>query len=474
MHVLNEKQRGVLRWVAEGCPDGVMSGYTHRVSAAALRSRGLLRVTGRGPTWHAEVTDAGRTLLDELGRGSGTRHGQPPAEASSDSSPPRDQAPEQSALALRRTLKTEDLVAAVVEAGGTLTLPDQTNEGGVDWRQRAYAAQRHARVPVGKHLRVSRSAGMFEIQLVDGGTGNELGAHAVPVPARVRVYHPAVQQFRDATSVHEISRKTLPRALRIMHGIATEIDRRGYSIRCCPAGADRDEYRASHRRAGDRAHFSVDVNGHEFALRLTEKGVGLRGPWEARKQRREENREALRFDRWDVGRIEPFDKGATGQLDLAIGTYGPRQTKWGDRKRWSLEDRLPQVLRELEVLAEEAEARRVERERQEAERRRAWEAAMATAQERAIEHHHVEILQRRVAAWKQAEEIRAYCDAVEQRHRIAVAEDPESQRWIEFARNYADRLQAQPRMPADPELRHEDLKPFLGGWSPYGPERRGW
>lgn len=61
---LNEAQRRVLRWVATGYPDGVMEGYSHRVSAAALRSCGLVRITGRGQSWRAELTDAGRALVD--------------------------------------------------------------------------------------------------------------------------------------------------------------------------------------------------------------------------------------------------------------------------------------------------------------------------------------------------------------------------------------------------------------------------
>jgi hypothetical protein len=37
---LNDRQNAVLRWVADGRPEGVMEGYAHRVSAAALRSQG--------------------------------------------------------------------------------------------------------------------------------------------------------------------------------------------------------------------------------------------------------------------------------------------------------------------------------------------------------------------------------------------------------------------------------------------------
>jgi hypothetical protein len=68
-----------------------------------------------------------------------------------------------------------------------------------------------------------------------------------------------------------------------------------------------------------------------------------------------------RFDPWEVRRIEPYDKGTTGQLDLSILCHGPRKTTWRERKRSSLADRLPQVLFELEARAEEAEERRLAR-----------------------------------------------------------------------------------------------------------------
>jgi hypothetical protein len=60
---LNQPQLAVLGWVADGCPDGVMDGSAHRISAAALRSRGLIRVSGRGRTWSATITDAGQAHL---------------------------------------------------------------------------------------------------------------------------------------------------------------------------------------------------------------------------------------------------------------------------------------------------------------------------------------------------------------------------------------------------------------------------
>ena len=60
---LNETQIAVLRWLADGQPDGVATN-PQRLTARALSSRRLVKIKGRGPQWHGELTDAGRHYLD--------------------------------------------------------------------------------------------------------------------------------------------------------------------------------------------------------------------------------------------------------------------------------------------------------------------------------------------------------------------------------------------------------------------------
>jgi hypothetical protein len=367
--------------------------------------------------------------------------------------------------------KTEQLVSDVIAAGGRLTLPDETAQGGVNWRQRAYAAQRQGKVPDGKHLSVLRSNGEFEIALIDGATGNELGADAVPVPARLRNYHAVAKDFRNRTSLHEVSRKALPRVLRIVHALASEAERRRYGVAC--VRVQQDGYSRSEWKPTRDGQLVFMIHGHELKVRVWERGVGLRGPYEQQKRRWQEDREQpvqlMRF----VERPKAYDSRATGELNVeALGWSDGRQSSWGDRKRWTIEDRLPQLLRELETQAAEVEERRLAKEREDAERERQWEAAMGRARRRLVEDHRIEVLRSRVRAWNEADAIRAYCDAVEARHGTdAVSADPEVAEWLVFAREQAELAQRLPRMPAKPETTPEALKPYLGGWSPYGPQR---
>ena len=136
---------------------------------------------------------------------------------------------------------------------------------------------------------------------------------------------------------------------------------------------------------------------------------------------------------------EFLESDAPDAPHVAVISQSLAQTKWGDRQRWTLEDRLPQLMRELETQAVEAEERRLAKEREEAERRRQWEVAMDRAKLRLIEDHRREVLRRRVTAWTEADAIRAYCEAVEARHGAhTIAADSEAAEWLAFAREHAD------------------------------------
>jgi hypothetical protein len=98
---------------------------------------------------------------------------------------------------------------------------------------------------------------------------------------------------------------------------------------------------------------------------------------------------------------------------------------------------------------------------------------MEHAKGRLVEDHRLDVLRSQMRGWEEAEAIRSYCGAVETRHGAAsIAADPDAAQWLALARELADRIQQIPRMPADPDVTPERLKPYLGEWSPHGPQ--GW
>ncbi len=455
---LTEKQVAVLRWISEGCPDGVVEEVSARISAGGLRNRGLVHTSGRGPTWRAAITRDGREYLARV----------------DGPNPPEPRQPNVSV--------TQQLIDDVAAAGGSLRVPRKhwSSKDGIDYQRRAQLAEVHGKVPAGSRLSVKVvSQDELVLELIpdlhhrtDAVDGASKGFVPVPVPGRLGKPHRVAREFRDAVSLHELSRKGLPRTVRIVHALAVESERRGYSIGC--VRVREDSYGRSEWKPGSNGQLLITVNGHELAVRIWEKGAGLRGPYEAAMRRWRQDREQPYRGMQFLDRPKPYDSPATGELNIAaLGFTHGRQSSWGDRTRWTVEDRLPHLLRELEIQAAEAEERRIAREREEAERQRQWEAAMEHAKQRLVEDHRLELLRSQVRAWQDADLIHAYCDAVEARHGAdAIAADPEAEQWLELARKHADHAQQLPRMPKDPEITPDKLKPYLGSWSPYGP--RGW
>jgi hypothetical protein len=375
--------------------------------------------------------------------------------------------------------KTEQLVADLIAADGRLVVRDLAGRELVNLRQRAYSAQRRGRIPAGKHVRVRHTPEGLVIELLDGQSGNELGAPELPVPEHVARYHHVAREFRDHTSLHEVSREQLPRVLRIIHAIVVEAERRGWSVRRVP-GPARDGYShlglAGWKPSRD-GQLIFEIPGgdpsspHRVNVRISEKGVEPRIDYEQRLGQYRADREKFGYQSKIPTMPKPYDRNATGQIDVAVLGRSGRQSSWGDRHRWTVEDRLPQMMRELEARAADAEAERLARQRRLAEERHAWEVAMVEANRKFLTAHQCKIMLERSRSWREAEELRSYCNAVEARHGPeAIAAEESAKRWLEMVRAYADQLQELPVVPARPRIRPDDLKPYLGGLSPHGPK----
>lgn len=132
---LNEVQVDVLRWISEGCPDGVVADdVSARISAAALRNRGLVRTSGHGPNWKAAITATGKEYLQHVDG-------------------PNPPLPRQPNVGV-----TQQPVEDVVAAGGSLLVPRKhwNEKGAVDYERRAQLAESHGKVPTGSRLVVTR------------------------------------------------------------------------------------------------------------------------------------------------------------------------------------------------------------------------------------------------------------------------------------------------------------------------------
>jgi hypothetical protein len=461
---LTEQQLSILRWIADGCPDGVMEGSAYRISAAALRSRGLLTISGRGRAWSARVTDAGREYLGKAG------------------------SPDPPVARQANVSVTQQLVDDVIAAGGTLRVPRRrwNDRDGVDYAHRARLAERHRKVPVGTRLVVvAASDEELEIRPVDAPELVAISALVpVVVPDRVGRYHEAARLFRDRSDHHEVSRDLVGRATRIIHAIAIEAERRRWSADAPTGSANR---RGVNGWTGAKGgHLRIAAGGHVFWLRVQEHGVQIRGRWEEEVQR---SRTLLRTSTYYQDRqlrSGAYDAAAVGRLKLELlcanyWIYGGRQSRWTDGRSWTLEERIPHLFREIEERiahairdAEEkrlaADARAAAARREAEERERQWGVLMDQARARLAGAHRAGHLREQAADWHEADRLRRYCDAAHAAH----GENPATREWLVWARSYIaelDPLSQPPVEPAPVEATANALQEHLPpGWSARGPD----
>jgi hypothetical protein len=464
---LTEAQVALLRSIGDGCPDGVMKDDSYRISAAALRSRYLVTTMGRGPTWNAIITQAGRDYLEQV----------------DGANPP---IPRQANVSV-----TQQLVDDVIAAGGSLRVPRKKwyESGGIDYENRVRLAERYGKVPSGRRIVATAvSPDELEIELVDApdrqGDRGELSP--VSVPEKIGRYHAAARQFRDLTQRHEVSRALLPRTTRIVHAIAVEADRRGW-LASAPEET-KNAYGYVRWTGAKDGHVRIEAGQHAFWIRLQEEGVRTRGPWEEEVRRYRNVPRDSYFYRDRELPSGAYDADARGRLKLELHsthewTHSGRQSRWADRQSWTLEDRLPHLLREIEERIVEVdyaiEQRQIAAEKAEEARRRAaeerertWRVLIAEAKQRLIESHRAVQLKAEAEGWQTANLIRRYCDALE----TAFRDRPDTAEWLSWARTYAERLDplcGPPRMPEEPEVSAEALQQYLPpGWSSFDPEHR--
>jgi hypothetical protein len=476
---VNARQLEVLKWIADGCPDGVMKDYTYKTTAIALQGRRLVAVTRKRGVWQAQLTAAGSYYLEHgrypedlqaaahtVARGSlviqqlrladGQRAG--PVAASSPGSASR---------GARTDVLAERLVAQVMRASGVIEVDTEDDE--IDYEQLIRAARRAPNLPFGKQLRI-RSVGPYgsdrsEIYL-DEDFSVRIGARPVPVPQRVAAYHPAVAAYRADADRHEVSGESFGRASRILQALAAEAARRGYRV--TSVGRHQPQLHSEFRRSLTDGQIRITIDGFAYPIRIRE--LGRRGGSSLSYTAHQT------LPRWQAVRPAEFLPSGVLQLTIDSGYRRDRRpAEFKDTPESTVEDLLPVLLRELEIRAREDSQRKQEQEQQAAQKRLRWERAMEQSRHEFREAGRIEELTRQLEAWRLAADLDGYLSAM--REQIgAITSDTERAAaeswltWISEYRSRIDPLRHSLRTPPDRKPSNEDLKPFLHGWSPYGPD----
>ncbi|MFJ9083848.1 hypothetical protein ACIRL3_15605 [Streptomyces sp. NPDC102384] len=425
---LNERQLTVLRRIYDS-QTPVTSDDSHLATTVyALRNRGLVATPRAGGRWSAELTEAGRQHLKRTD--CTTHHPIPTAPVS----PTKAEAAE--------------LITRLQQGDGTVRITDPAPGERARWRQILHTARADRMVPEGHYLRhTGRDRGDMVITLHPGSRPARSipPDEAVPVPDDLppERLHPVAAQ-----APVPVCPDCLPRARRILHAL-------------CRAAED-NNYTVGIPASGSRGSLVVTVADSSFPLFFREGSYEAPDPSGAK----------YAWQRVTAQTVHP-----SHQLELHLEhTYGHpgRQSCWGDRQRWRLEDRLPNLFREITHRAHTEAERRLARQRKEEETRQRWLAAMRQARTALAEDHRTKILRGQVQAWQEATAVRAYCDALEDQQNATAGTTHATRAWIEWARTYADCIDPalqSPELPQPPTATPENLRPHLHGWSPYEPKR---
>lgn len=446
---LSEKQIATLEWIRDGCPAvDAETDVSRRISAASLKSRGLATVRGAGATWKASTTPAGRGWLEA-----------------------------RTTTAAKDVGGPDDLIARVLAAEGRLAIGDDERVQAA-YEELVRRSHHASSRPQGWRLDVknagSYSKPAYEVVLIRHFE-DLVAERPVPVPERVARYHPEVKAYLDNRDLLAVSREHVSRAGRILQAIADEAPRRGAEVVSPGSKGLPPLVDERGRRETGRGQLTLRAPAGTYTVRIQE----VSGPSTTRVPIRAWNQRSTRA-RWLDAR--QFEFVSTGALELIV--EGPGMGYSGgyrirDSATMTLDERLPRIFRRIELERLEAEHRAQEREREAAERQHRWEAAMATARSRYDDETRWEAFQTSSEAWYAIARHREFLTAA----REAAAALDGSRRdellaHLDFAEHRlvaADPLRNPDRLlPLVREPKPDDLKPYLDGWSPHGPDALRW
>lgn len=275
---------------------------------------------------------------------------------------------------------------------------------------------------------------------------------ALPVPATHHGCHEVVSALGNASNLLDVSGDARQRALLITQAIADECLRRGY--RC-------------ELREDGRPSFQIAVGEDLFKFTLSEEF-----------ERREVvDGEQLAAAKYSWQRIPSSIRDVrSGRLLLRLGTgYG--SVYWADRKRWTLEQKLPAMFKEVADRAASHSEVRVRKEAERAQRRQAWEEAVPQAKRAFVEQFNRNRLRDQAARFAEAGSIRDYCarlDSVAEQC-ADVDQADRIRQWANWARLQAARVDPTNHLDAltyvkPAEIRPTDFEKFMpkgmSAWAP--------
>ncbi|MFC8346478.1 hypothetical protein [Streptomyces sp. NPDC057280] len=456
---LNERQRAVLDWVGQGCPEGAWPDSTYKTSGQALQNRGLIKITKRRGQWSAHLTEKGRQHLIDRGIRPVEQSTRPPERPARKPAPPRPRAAPK-ALANYADQLLDELAAA---NDGCLIKPIESGPRAVNWASRVNAARKSGKIPHTQELYGYRTHRGYEIKLVDIPAWRLAELTPLPVPARLTKPHAVVAALQKQPQPMGLTKPLQGRALRIIQTLITATEALGHKAALgTTQGAP-----PPHRRRKAPPHFTITAQGESVGFLVLQE--------QDRSEHVPTDKELADAKKHSWMRIPRFDYTPSSRLRFMLRGGSPhRASEWTDLPDRPLEEQLAEIVQEVGLRGEAAERKRLaDQQAREAQQRR-WEAAIHEARAAYAHAYRVKHLGEQADAWYQASRLTEYITAVRD-HATSLPpgqERTEIEAWLAFADTHLQHLTesvSAPKLPTPPKPSGDDLKPFLGPWSPYGP-----
>lgn len=450
---LSVAQFDLLRWVADGCQDGVYAGSSHRVSARALHNRGYLCVSGSGATWAAVITDEGTRRLQgeakriEAERERARKEEQARAEREREQQQLRDRAAQ--------------LLHDVIEAGGRLALG--ADAAAEDVRRMQNSLAESGQLPEGQRLaqEPTRMDPVLGVTVyLEPDFAVLTAKRSFDVPRQLRDPHPAVAEFQSKKAL--VSKTQIGRAARFLQALISAVTEVGWKVPDKPRGMSRG-------RGEPIPDLLLRLPSRELVVTIRELDErGRRQPayltetdYYSRTERTTANKHFQ----------------ASGNLAVTIAKTWEDHTVLSirDTVSSSIEDQLPTLIRTLEVAEAEADWSLKEESRRTEIRQARWEEVKAEAFIKLTYERNAELLRNQLQRREAADTMRAYAAEVEaQAEHLDDPAAEEAKKWSEWIRQHAartDPVNGPLRLLRVTSASRQDLEPHMSGWSAYGPYR---
>ncbi|MFD7289223.1 hypothetical protein [Streptomyces sp. NPDC059863] len=362
-----------------------------------------------------------------------------------------------------RTTYADQLLEELAANGGCLIKPIESGPHAVNWASRVSAARKSGKIPHTQELRGYPTHSGYEIKLVDIPAWRLAELPPLPVPARLTKPHAVVAALQKQPQPMGLTKPLQGRALRIIHTLITATEAQGHKAALgTTQGAP-----PPHRRRKAPPHFTITAQGESVGFLLLQE--------QDRSEHIPTDKELADAKKYSWMRIARFDYSPSSRLRFMLRGGSPhRASEWTDLPDRPLEDQLAEIVHEVGLRGEAAERKRLADQQAREVQRRRWEAAMQEARAAYAHAYRVKHLGEQADAWHKVNRLTEYVTAVRDRATSLPPgqERTEIEAWLAFADAHLQHLTesaSAPKLPTPPKPSGDDLKPFLGHWSPYGP-----